>query len=203
MLITCKRKLCLRWSACGVFWMQKVSRNYDPLISGAPDEPRECTKALLRPHQTPRHFSALLRRQLQRHTEEIQKHGGTRLRLPLTPLRTACASLKVGSGWPRGVASFLSLKGTECFDSNHQQLRKKFHLLTSLTRQQRRDRTQMIRRLLASTGSFILLQCWVGFSVSCGPEPSLLGSATESTTVCVCVCAGVRVWGEERVFKFV
>lgn len=56
---------------------------FPPLIPGAPDEPRERTEAVLRPDQTPRHLSALLRRQLQRHPEEIQEHGGSRLRLPL------------------------------------------------------------------------------------------------------------------------
>lgn len=54
------------------------------LFPGAPDEPRERTEAVLRPHQAARHFSALFRRQLQRHTEEIQEHGGAGLRLPLT-----------------------------------------------------------------------------------------------------------------------
>lgn len=58
-------------------------------FSGAPDEPGECTKAVLRPHKAPRHLSALLRRQLQRDPEEIQKHGGTGLWLPLTPASRA------------------------------------------------------------------------------------------------------------------
>lgn len=52
---------------------------------------------MLRPHQASRHLSALLRRQLQRHTQEIQKHGGAGLRLPLTPALSADnAKPKVG-----------------------------------------------------------------------------------------------------------
>lgn len=60
------------------------------LLLGAPDEPRECAKAMLRPHQAPRHLSAVLRRQLQRHTKEIQEHGGAGLRLPLTSAFAGC-----------------------------------------------------------------------------------------------------------------
>lgn len=53
-------------------------------LSGAPDEPRERAKAMLRPYQASRHLRTVLRRQLQRHFKEIQEHGGAGLRVPLT-----------------------------------------------------------------------------------------------------------------------
>lgn len=58
--------------------------SFSLLLSGAPDEPRQRAKAMLRPHQAPGHLGAVLRRQLQRYTKEIPEHGGVGLRLPLT-----------------------------------------------------------------------------------------------------------------------
>lgn len=68
-------------------------------IPGAPDEPWERAKAVLRPHEAPRHLRALLRRQLQCHPQEVQKHGSTGLRLPLTPgINSWWSSVEVDNG---------------------------------------------------------------------------------------------------------
>lgn len=68
-------------------WCEKCGRRPFKdwfVLSGAPDEPRERAKAMLRPYQASRHLSTVLRRQLQRHLKEIQEHGGAGLRVPLT-----------------------------------------------------------------------------------------------------------------------
>lgn len=62
-----------------------------PLPStGALYQPGHGAKAVLRPHPAPRHLSALLWRQLQRHPQEVPQHGGQILRLPLTAATPPC-----------------------------------------------------------------------------------------------------------------
>ena len=53
------------------------------LFPGSFYQPGDRPQALLRPHAAPRHLSALLRWQLQRHPQEIPQHGGQSLWLPL------------------------------------------------------------------------------------------------------------------------
>ena len=52
--------------------------------TGSPHEPRVRPQAVLCAHEAQRHLGALLRRQLQRHPEEVQEHGRPSVRLPLT-----------------------------------------------------------------------------------------------------------------------
>lgn len=52
-------------------------------LPGPLHQPGHGAEALLRPHAAPRHLSALLRRQLQRHPQEIPQHGGQSVWLPL------------------------------------------------------------------------------------------------------------------------
>uniref|UniRef100_A0ABI7WLM2 TGF-beta propeptide domain-containing protein n=1 Tax=Felis catus TaxID=9685 RepID=A0ABI7WLM2_FELCA len=65
--------------------------------AGPLHQPGDGAQAVLCPHAAQRHLCALLRRQLQRHPEEIQKHGRPGLWLPLVPPR---------SSDPRGPRSF-------------------------------------------------------------------------------------------------
>lgn len=51
-----------------------------------PHESLHRTETLLRSHETIRHLRPLLRRQLQRHTQEIQEHGSQIVRLSLSIL---------------------------------------------------------------------------------------------------------------------
>lgn len=84
------------------------------LLSGAPDEPRERAKAVLRPHQAPPHLSAVLRRQLQRHTEEIQEHGGAGLRLPLTSAFAGSGvELKKHARWHSPIHIYIKCSGDD------------------------------------------------------------------------------------------
>jgi len=54
--------------------------------AGSSHEAAVRAAAVLRSDQTVRHLRALLRRQLQRHTQEVPQHGGAGVRLPLTDL---------------------------------------------------------------------------------------------------------------------
>lgn len=164
-------------------------------FSGAPDEPRERTKAVLRPHQAPRHLSALLWRQLQRHPEEIQEHGGAGLRLPLTPIPgTNEVGLQVGlatgcycrsDSWVMLTSTrqqlpvqILSLQGTSTpKDRRHVQFTfsRDGSLIGNFTRRVEPPSFQSLSLLTV--------------------EFSLHGSATERMTVCEC--------GEDGVFQFV
>lgn len=55
---------------------------------------RHCAETLLCADAAQRHLSSVFRRQLQRHLEEIPKHGSTGLRLPLNlPDRKAPSGL--------------------------------------------------------------------------------------------------------------
>lgn len=54
-------------------------------VPGPLHQPGNGAQALLRPDAAQRHLCPLLRRQLQRHPEEVQEHGRPGLRLPLAP----------------------------------------------------------------------------------------------------------------------
>ncbi|XP_058989167.1 bone morphogenetic protein 7 isoform X2 [Mustela lutreola] len=69
----------------------KTPKNQEALrvanVAGPFHQPRNGAQAVLCPHSAQRHLCPLLRRQLQCHPEEIQKHGRPSLWLPLAPHR--------------------------------------------------------------------------------------------------------------------
>lgn len=150
---------------------------------------------MLRPHQAARHFSALFRRQLQRHTEEIQEHGGAGLRLPLTRAKSGGASVKVGctltSGRHRIPAQIFNMQRNvqpeRSYPCSISIIVKPANISSS--------KWPFPTTWGSSIGNFTLFQSWATklsttLPVSCGLGSSLHGSATEWMTVCVCVCGG-------------
>lgn len=70
------------------------------VLSGAFHQPRDGAQALLRSHAAPRHFSALLWRQLQRHPQEVQKHGGQSLWMSLSVCGICqCGEIRTTEEW--------------------------------------------------------------------------------------------------------
>lgn len=64
-------------------WPLLTTAHVSLCVAGPLHQPGHSAQALLRPHPAERHLGALLRRQLQRHPEEIQEHGCPGLWLPL------------------------------------------------------------------------------------------------------------------------
>lgn len=75
-------------------WSHRHIKHHAKSLSlpGPLHQPGHGAEALLRPHAAPRHLSALLWWQLQRHPQEVPQHGGQSVWLPLDGRRATRAS---------------------------------------------------------------------------------------------------------------